>query len=141
MAVVKNLLLAVDGSKNSLRAAKYVAMRAKADKHLHVLVLNVQSPLPSSRTNTQAMIKQYHDSQSEEALGPVRALFEGLEFSAEAYVRIGETARTITDVARETRCGEIVMGTRGFGSIKGLVLGSVTTKVIHLARTPVIVIP
>jgi nucleotide-binding universal stress UspA family protein len=33
------------------------------------------------------------------------------------------------------------MGTRGLGNLKGLLLGSITTKVIHLARVPVTVVP
>jgi aryl-alcohol dehydrogenase-like predicted oxidoreductase len=37
-------------------------------------------------------------------------------------------------VAREQGIEHIVMGTRGLGSIQGLLLGSVAIKVIHLAR-------
>ncbi|MFN0302201.1 MAG: universal stress protein, partial [Burkholderiales bacterium] len=32
---------------------------------------------------------------------------------------------------------EVVMGTRGLGSVSGLVLGSVATKIIHLVDVPV----
>jgi nucleotide-binding universal stress UspA family protein len=40
-------------------------------------------------------------------------------------------------VAEEQRVDGIVMGTRGLGPVKGLVLGSVANKVIHLAEVPV----
>ena len=61
--------------------------------------------------------------------------------SAEILVRIGEPGETIVKVARQKHCGEIVLGSRGLGNLKGLILGSVTTKVIHAARVPVTVVP
>jgi nucleotide-binding universal stress UspA family protein len=43
----------------------------------------------------------------------------------------------IAEVGRQENCDAIVMGTRGMGAVSGLVLGSVATKVIHLADVPV----
>jgi nucleotide-binding universal stress UspA family protein len=59
---------------------------------------------------------------------------------AETIVGVGEPGQTIAKVARQKHCGEIVLGSRGLGSVKGLVLGSVTTKVIHATRVPVTVV-
>jgi nucleotide-binding universal stress UspA family protein len=47
------------------------------------------------------------------------------------------SAEVIANFAARTRCAEIIMGTRGLGRIRGLLLGSVTTKVIHLAAVPI----
>jgi nucleotide-binding universal stress UspA family protein len=55
-------------------------------------------------------------------------------------VRNGLAAETIAQVAREEDIQHIVMGTRGLGSIQGLLLGSVATKVIHLADVPITLI-
>jgi nucleotide-binding universal stress UspA family protein len=46
----------------------------------------------------------------------------------------------IADYARDEGCALIVMGTRGLGSIANMLLGSVATKVIHLAEVPVLLI-
>jgi nucleotide-binding universal stress UspA family protein len=43
-------------------------------------------------------------------------------------------------LADELDCDHIVMGTRGLGAIPGIVLGSVTRKVLHLAKVPVVCI-
>ena len=49
----------------------------------------------------------------------------------------GHAAEKIVQVAREHQCTRIVMGTRGLGSIAGLMLGSVAYKVVHLSPIPV----
>ena len=42
--------------------------------------------------------------------------------------------------ARKLGCDSIVMGCRGMGAIKSLILGSTATKVIHLATVPVTIV-
>ena len=49
----------------------------------------------------------------------------------------GDPASTIAKFAAKLKCDLIVMGTRGTGTVRGLVFGSVATKVVHLADTPV----
>lgn len=46
----------------------------------------------------------------------------------------------IVRFANEKQCDQIVMGPRGAGGIQGLLLGSVTSKVMQLAKTPVLLI-
>jgi nucleotide-binding universal stress UspA family protein len=46
----------------------------------------------------------------------------------------------IARFARERGCDQILMGTRGLGAIGSLLLGSVATKVIHLADVPVLLV-
>jgi nucleotide-binding universal stress UspA family protein len=52
-------------------------------------------------------------------------------------VLIGPAAETIVRKATALGCDGIIMGTRGLGAVGNLVMGSVTTKVLHLARMPV----
>jgi nucleotide-binding universal stress UspA family protein len=49
----------------------------------------------------------------------------------------GQTAEAIAQAARDEGIKHIVMGTRGLGSIQGLLLGSVAMKVVHLAEVPI----
>jgi len=48
-----------------------------------------------------------------------------------------DPAMAITQVSRQLNCDLIVMGTRGMGTVAGLVLGSVASRVVHLADMPV----
>lgn len=49
---------------------------------------------------------------------------------------IGNPARELLKQAGKSKADLIVMGTRGLSDISGLVLGSVSHKVIHLAKCP-----
>ncbi len=137
----KKVLVPIDGSDNSARALAYALKRVMTDKGLRICLLNVQPPLPPSLFVTRAMIAEHHESKSKEALARARRVLMKRRLGADITVRIGEPAETIVSFARSKHCREIVMGTRGLGGLKGLLLGSVTTKVIHLARVPVTVVP
>lgn len=133
----KNVLVPIDGSENSLRALKFAAERFRHSRHVQLLLLNVQPGMPSSRHVRPAMIKEHQQRMSEEALAPARSLAQRLGVMFDCYSRVGDAAEVITSFATRTKCMEIIMGTRGLGRIRGLMLGSVTTKVIHLAAVPV----
>ncbi len=50
-------------------------------------------------------------------------------------------AHTIAEVAKEEGSDLIVMGTRGHTALGGLLLGSVTQRLLHIAPCPVMVVP
>jgi nucleotide-binding universal stress UspA family protein len=135
------LLVPIDGSDHSLRALAYVIKRVAAHRQLQILVLNVQSPLPRSLFVSPSMIAEHQKAKSKEDLARALRMLRRKAVKAQILVRVGEPGMTIAKVARQRRCGEIVLGSRGLGNFKGLMLGSVTRKVIHAARVPVTVIP
>ena len=141
MADEKKVLIPVDGSENSLRALSYLTERAAADKRLRIYVLNVQPALPPSFFVTRAMIKSHYEANSTESLVRARRALAKTHLTAEVVLRVGAPAETILKFASQKHCGEIVMGTRGLGSVRGLLLGSITTKVIHSNRVPMTVEP
>jgi nucleotide-binding universal stress UspA family protein len=50
-------------------------------------------------------------------------------------------AHAIAEVAREVEADTIVAGTRGHAPVAGLLLGSVTQRLLHIAPCPVLVVP
>ena len=141
MTRLKKVLVPIDGSPNSLRALAYVVRQNAKHHRSRIHLINIQPRLPRSLFVTRAMISEYHLTQSEAALVLARRLLAKSRLSAEESVAVGDPADTILKIAKRLQCDELVMGTRGLGSLKGLLLGSVTTKVLHLARMPVTVIP
>lgn len=135
-----SILLAVDGSRHALRAVTYVCGLHRAGLPLHVHVLNVQPRILSANVRrfvSQAQINAYQQREGEVAIRAARRRLEGAGISHECDIRTGALAETIVELAGELRCTRIVMGTRGLGAVGGLVLGSVTYGVVHLAAMPV----
>ena len=56
------------------------------------------------------------------------------------HVAVGHVARDIVETAQARESDLIVMGSRGLSDVQGLLLGSVTHKVMHLAQIPVLVV-
>jgi nucleotide-binding universal stress UspA family protein len=53
----------------------------------------------------------------------------------------GGAAHAIADAAKEAGTELIVVGTRGQGPISGLLLGSVTQRLLHVTPCPVLAVP
>jgi nucleotide-binding universal stress UspA family protein len=141
MAKVRRLLVPIDGSQHSLRALDLAIERAAVDPKIQLVLLNVQTPMPSGLFVTRSMIAEHQAAGGKAALARALQKLHRHSIKAETMVGVGEPGETIAKVARRRHCGEIVLGSRGLGSVKGLILGSVTTKVIHATRVPVTVVP
>lgn len=80
-----------------------------------------------------------------------RALAEDLVASLGARVREGEGVEVVTEAAvgdpsevlveRSADADFLVLGSRGLGGIRGLLLGSVSQRCAQHARCPVVIIP
>jgi nucleotide-binding universal stress UspA family protein len=138
----RNVLIPIDGSKHSLRALRHVVLSAAADgRPITITLLNVQPRVLAGSLITRDMVNQHYEVQSKAALARARRLMSRHKLDAAIRVLIGDPAQTIAEAARKWGCSEIVMGTRGLGTLRGLLLGSVVTKVIQLSRVPVTVVP
>ena len=137
------MLVAVDGSESSDRAVSHLLKKLAWYKDaVEVHLLNVQPPLPASvaRNVPASQLHEYHRENAEGALASARALLDGAKVAYVVHIGVGEPAHVITGYAKEKAIDQIVMGTRGLGGVAGLVLGSVTTKVLALAEVPVLLV-
>lgn len=73
--------------------------------------------------------------------GAMRARAAGLDAVARVQRRDIDVAATILDVAAELDADAVVMGTRGRGSVKAFLLGSVSHAVVQQADRAVLVVP
>jgi nucleotide-binding universal stress UspA family protein len=140
------ILLPVDGSANSRRAVKYVSSLPMQGQVITVDVLNVQEPVSISELFArapgvdQAQLRSAHETAGRKIVDVALAALKEAGIKAVGHVRTGEPADEIAKFSTEIQAGQIVLGMRGMGGIDTLVLGSVATKVIHLAQEPMTLI-
>ena len=142
---MNKVLVPIDGSATSLRAfnilmQKRAQYRDPAELEIHLL--NVQHPVSGDVDlfvdNEQ--VKKYHRERSLEALQPARDLLDKAGIPYILHIGVGDPGEVIAQYAKEKGCDQIIMGTRGRGELAGLLLGSVTWKVIHLAEVPILLV-
>lgn len=142
-------LIAFDGSENAMRAIDEVldTMDTMDTSKLHVHLLYVCEPVQINEIifNKEPLLDMLSIKKAREEAGlalltPAKARLESVGIAFDAHVRNGNPAEVITDFSREYHCDLIVMGTRGMGTIKNLLLGSVASKVIHLTEKPLLLV-
>jgi len=139
------VLLAVDTSPYAEQAAHALTkcVPGVEVEILHVLDLEA-TPHPHL---SAALIEDYHrklrSALHEEAnrfLPRLQALLVPFFRNVCVSVREGRTAELILDTATSTRSDLIVLGSRGLSEIQSLLLGSVSYRVVHEAKCPVLVV-
>ena len=137
---MRSLLVPVDGSENSFRAVEYAAAQGKyGPVVLHLL--NVEPPLDDYGMVGAHLSRQQHaklmKARAHAILKRAASRARSAQVECRIHVVIGKVHTTIATLPRRLKCESIVMGTRGMGGIANLLLGSVASKVVHLARVPV----
>ena len=144
-----HILVATDGSDPAHRAVELGARLAKQLKGLLKIihVANSDDFTLNYQTDDYARWQDRTDSDrmnaiSEEKLKIARQWTENLGLSNVQFERqTGDAATSIIDAARRDNVDIIVLGKRGRGRLSGLLLGSVSQKVVSLAPCAVIVVP
>jgi len=139
------ILLAVDGSKNSLAAVDCLIEHAGWYREKPVVeLLTVHAPLPKlpnfRKVVSKAQIDRYYQEEGETCLAAARTRLERSGISHEARVLVGPTAETIVKHAKDTSCDLICVGTRGMTELGQALQGSTATKVVHISPLPVLLV-
>jgi nucleotide-binding universal stress UspA family protein len=137
-------LIAVDGSEHSRRAIEAVARLATQLASSQVLLLNVADAMvfygdlpPFDLEAVERAQRQHQERLLTDALAHARAC--GLQ-QVQTQSAVGLAAQEILRVADERGVDQIVMGTHGRGAVGSLLLGSVTQRVVHQAKVPVLLV-
>ena len=136
-----HILLGVDGSDHALHAAKTAGDFSRNMKSNILRIVVAFDPVPpylgepNLQTAISARVKEA-DKILQKALEAVG------EIPGEVHTEIleGSPAEAILDVANTREVDLIVMGSRGFGRLKGLLIGSQSQKVVQHAPCPVLVV-
>ena len=139
--MLENMLLAVDGSEHSMRAAQYAGDLARALRSNVVRIVVAYDPIPDYFGEPYR--QQAIDARLKSANAIlVKAQVAVGNIGGDVHTEIieGSPAEAIIDVARTRRSSVIIMGSRGLGTIGEMVLGSTSHKVVSHAPCPVLIV-
>ena len=137
------MLVAYDGSEHAESAVRYALDMARRLGEARIVLVNVQPPAMSGEVSnllTAEEVVAQHLAEGRELLAAARALVDQAGVACESEIAIGRPAEAIVEYAHKRECDAIVVGASSHGRVHSLVLGSVASKVAHMANVPVIVV-
>ena len=134
----EKVLLAIDGSEESKRAVETTSELATSTGS-EVLVYHVMEREVNQGGVFDMEPHEVATQLVDEAVGKLKDA--GVNASGEVNRGIyGRAAKEILDKAKEFDADLVVMGSRGLTDLTGVLVGSVTHKVLHLTHCPVLVV-
>ena len=139
------VLLPVDGSESAIRATnKLVETLAWYTSRPQINLLAVQLPVPRFANMgvvvSNEMIERYYTEECNAMLEPSKKILDAAHVKYSVRTAVGPIGESIIEQAKQSGSNMIFMGTRGMTALSNMALGSVTTKVLHLANIPVVLI-
>jgi nucleotide-binding universal stress UspA family protein len=139
------IMVATDGSAGASRAVETAAEIAKA-LACNLLIVTVADrllgeevrQLPQTGVSTGDVLEALTAKTLSTAQARARQL--GVP-QVEARTSWGDVTQSLLDIAASSSTKMIVVGRRGRGQLAGLLLGSVSQKLVSLAPCPVVVVP
>lgn len=152
--LINKILVPIDGSKPSEKAAEYaidIAKRRNAKLiAVHVMHLPAYAftPIPIEGMPTPAMtptpvaISNEEKTIAKNYLSRVKEMAKNARVAVETKIieNRSSVVHAIVEIAEKEGCDLIVMGTKGRTGIKKFLLGSVASGVVTYAPCPILVV-
>lgn len=137
---MRTILIPVDGSACSECAIEEAVKLAQKSGPMDIHLLNVQPRIFVGETLVfldPAKLDTYYYEQGSKGLASAEKLLKKAGIAFTSHRAVGPVAETIVTKAKELGADGILMGTHGHGRVAGMLLGSVSNKVLHLSPVPV----
>lgn len=142
--MLHHILLAIDGSSGSRKAADHAKMLLTAPDAQLTIVVAIEPPTAFAVPPFDGFVTSTLHPAPEELVA-AQALIEAMKEEigrdrVHTRVEVGPAAETICRVADEVGADLIVLGARGMNPAARWLLGSVSDRVVHHASQPVTVV-
>jgi nucleotide-binding universal stress UspA family protein len=136
-ALPERILLPTDGSEDAIRAteaASDLARRSGAELHVVHVWHDVRG---FAHDFVKRELRRQGQEILDEQIEKIKA--SGGEV-AKAYLRSGRTSNEVIALCKEIDAGLLVVGSRGLGTVRRILMGSQSEEIVHHAQVPVLVL-
>jgi nucleotide-binding universal stress UspA family protein len=140
--MLTKILVPIDGSENSKRAFEYALYLSKNLKG-DITILHVADAPPSVYVQSQKVLDELLEKYSkgrEKVFNEYQELAERENTEIKTKLIFGDPAKAIIEFSLKEQSDVIVIGTRGMGHLKEMIIGSVSNSIIHDAKCPVLLV-
>jgi len=137
----RHVMVAYDGSPEAELALEHAIALAQ-NQRARLGLVAVVPPVPSFAWQVPGGVRRLHDDQESDLARQLRAAADRVPDDLSVTTRLldGDPPRELLRAAREGDHDVILVGSRGRGRVTAALLGSVSNRLMHEARVPVIVV-
>jgi nucleotide-binding universal stress UspA family protein len=140
--MLSKILVAVDGSDNSFRALDHAIFLAKKAEARLTAMHVVENP-PTVYVESQKLLNELltkYKAESAKVLDRCKQAAEKSGVNIETVLAEGDAATNIVGYAQREGFDLVVIGSRGLGKFKEMVLGSTSSKVLHHTKSAILIV-
>jgi len=142
----KKILVPIDGSQNSDRAAKVAVELAKITGAKLTFIHIIEPPYKYTAITGEAPLTlseallEHMEKNADNLLAEHKKIYEDSGVAINTIREYGHVADIICSRANDDNYDLIVIGSRGLGTVKRYLLGSTSDRVSHHAKCSVLIV-
>ncbi len=142
---IKRILVPIDGSEYSMRAAKYAIELSKLQK-AQIICIHVITSLPYGYAFSGPCIDQYMEDINNQYKSWFKKVIQMAEndgiknIKTEVFTDVRSTTDAIINYASGNSIDLIIIGTRGRTGLQRVIIGSVASGIVQHAHCPVVLV-
>ena len=137
-----NILIPIDGSDNSYRALD-AALLLSEKLGSNITVIHVMEEVPITHIGSEKMLNELleaYKKENQDILLKCSEIANQKGLTIKTFLLQGNPASAILDYMKKEKFDLVIMGSRGLGKFKELILGSVSSKIVHHSPCAVLLI-
>ena len=141
--MLSKMLVPIDGSENSFRALEHAIFLSTKIQEAQITVLYIIEDLPSLYIYSPKIVEKLHADYEREytrILERCKEIANKSGININTILKEGDPASKIIEYSDKEKFDLIIIGSRGMGKFKELIVGSVSNKVIHHAKCSVMLV-
>ena len=134
---MSRIVVGIDGSQHSYRALEWASEEAKLRGSTLYLIHSWQYP-PPMPDGSGGIAPADIEGVAKEVVDKAKATLDD-DLVVEAEIANASAGHALVEASEGADM--VVVGARGLGGFKGLLLGSVSQQVAHHAKCPIVIVP